>query len=132
MSHLLLFRPEIKQVLNGSLHLDGLTRIDLLAEASQLVHLVRVVGQQTQALDAKLPQELRAEEILPLVSVEAQSQIGLQRVHALLLQIAGNVSEIDVGENVDPPAHHHVGVDQRMETLRRGIVDDTAFDGVTQ
>ena len=101
----------------------------IVSENGILVDIPAVIGR------------IRRQEIsvrLPSIGIEighhkgrCQQRVGLV-FHALLLQIAGNVSEIDVGENVDPPAHHHVGVDQRMETLRRGIVDDTAFVGVTQ
>ena len=89
MSHPNLLGSQIEQVICGSAHLNGHPLCDLHAVLGQLVHLVRVVGQQPQALYTQLPQDLRAGVIFSLVPLESQRQVGFQGVHPLLLQLVG-------------------------------------------
>ena len=81
-------------------HLDGHPAVDVHAELSQLIQLVRVVGQKAHALHPQVPQDLGPDIILPLVGGKAQGQVGLQGVHALLLKSIG----LQLVDEADAPA----------------------------
>ena len=100
MAHAHLFGFEVEGVVGGGLHLDGDALGDLDAELLELVDLVGVVGEQTHGLDAELPQDLGPDEVFAFVSGKAQGQVGLEGVHALLLELVG----LEFVDQADPAA----------------------------
>ena len=52
-------------------------------------HFVRVVGQQPDGSETELPQHFRSRQIDPLVGVEPQLLVGVERVETSILQPIG-------------------------------------------
>ena len=100
VAHALLLGLEIEEIVVGGLDLDGDPLGDLHAELGELVDLVRVVGQKAQALHAQRAEDLGADVVLPLVPGKAQGQVGVQGVHALLLELIGP----ELVDEADAPA----------------------------
>ena len=73
--------------MRGRLHLDGHALCYIKAESGQLIDLVGVVGEKAHALYAQCAQDLRAYVVLALIGGKAQRNVGLECIHALLLQL---------------------------------------------
>ena len=71
----------------GCGHLNRHAIGDFKAKLRKLIDLVRVIGQKTHGLHTQIAQDLRADEVLTLISLEAQCKICLKRIHALILQL---------------------------------------------
>ena len=91
---------QIEAVFLGGLHLDGYPLHDGQAEIGELVHLVRVVGEQAHGLHTQIAEDLGADVVLPEISGKAQGQVGLQGVHALILEGVG----LQLVQQADAPA----------------------------
>ena len=59
------------------------------AEAGEAGDLLGIVGHQPHRLESQAAQHLRRRQIDPLIGVEAQLEIGLQRIGAAVLQAIG-------------------------------------------
>src|ERR1700744_2579174 len=62
---------------------------DADAIAFERNHFVWVVGQQPDRTETELPQHFRRRQIDPLVSIEAQLLIGVERIETGILQPIG-------------------------------------------
>ena len=89
MAHFDLFRAQIERIVLLRRDLDRDALLDLDAEAVQTVDLFRIVGQQTQLLCAEVLQDLRADPVFAQVGREAELDVRLDRVEALLLKLVG-------------------------------------------
>ena len=87
MMHLIFFRAHIAQVVGVGLHLDGDILHDGYSITLQSYALDGVVGHQAQALGVHGTQYLCTYAVVALVGIEAQVDICLHGVFALLLQL---------------------------------------------
>src|SRR5208337_2502642 len=81
------------------------------AVAAQALQLARIVGQQPHLADSQVAQDLRADPIVAQVLLEAQLEVGLDRVQSAILQRVGP----DLVAQSDPAAllmeiDNHAGV----------------------
>ena len=89
MSHLNLLGSEVERVVLLRCNLNRHALGDLYAEAVQTVNLLRIIGQQAQLLRAEVLQDLRADPVFAQVGREAELDVRLDRVEALLLKLVG-------------------------------------------
>ena len=87
MAHLFLLRFQVEAVMVGRRHLNRHTIGDFETELGELINLIGVIGQKTHGLHAQIAQDLRADEVLAFISLEAQCKICFKRIHALVLQL---------------------------------------------
>ena len=59
------------------------------AQAADAGHFVRVVGDQLHAGDAQVFHDLHGQVVLALVGLEAEGDVGLDGVHAVVLERVG-------------------------------------------
>ena len=86
MSHLVLLCSEIEFVVFSRFDYNRDALDDLHAEIAETVNLLRIVSQQAERLCAEVAQDLRADVVFAQVLVEAESEVSLDRVHALILK----------------------------------------------
>ena len=85
------------------------------AESARPVGLRRVVGEQPDALDAELVEDRRADAVVAVVDGQAELEVGVDGVEALVLQLVGPQL---VGD-ADPPALVAAQVDDDAAARRR-------------
>ena len=121
MPHLRPLGAQVGLVVRVGLDADGHRLDDLEAVAGEADDLLRVVGQQADLPHAEIEEDLRAEAVLAQVGREAELEIGLHRVEALLLQLVG----VDLrGEADAAPLLPHVEQDAAaglLDLLQRGV-----------
>ena len=87
MSQLVLFGLEVSAVLVGYIG-DNLYLIDYLqSEAFETDALLGVVGEKLHLVDAKIEKYLGSDAVLSGIGGEAERDVGLYRVHALVLEV---------------------------------------------
>ena len=95
---------------------SGLTRHDrrdplgdLEAEALEAAVLGRVVRDEPHRGDAEVDEDLRADAVLPAVDGQAELEVGVDGVAALLLQAVGGdlVADADAAALVAAEVHDH-------------------------
>src|SRR5579884_1591980 len=87
--HLLLLRQQVALVLGAHRRLDLLHVHDLQPERLEPHALRGVVGHEPHAPHAEVYQDLRADAVVAGVGREAQVDVGLDGVHAPVLQLVG-------------------------------------------
>ncbi len=89
VSHALLFCSQIAEIVFVRCHLDGHVLYDFQSVGLQSYAFHGVVGHQTHLVYAYVAQHLCTATIVALISLESQTEIGIYRVIALLLQFVG-------------------------------------------
>mgnify|MGYP002063552401 CR=1 FL=1 len=97
MAHAGFLRVQIPGVLDVGFDLHRHPVGDFQIVAFQPHDLAGIVGHQTHAAHAQIPQDLRSDAVVPQVRREAQLLVGLDRVPTRLLQLVGEdlVGETD-------------------------------------
>src|SRR3712207_3330043 len=80
---------EVAVVVAVGLHLKRHALGDLEPEAPEAHHLRQVVGQEPDALEAEVLEDLGPDAVVPEVGGEAELLVGLDGVHALVLEVVG-------------------------------------------
>src|SRR5262249_27286993 len=86
MSELRLLGAQIVDVPGMRRHLERSARDDADAVGLQASDLLGIVGEQADALDTEVAQDLRADAIVTQVFAEAQLEVRLDRVPPAILQ----------------------------------------------
>ena len=86
MAELLLLGPEVSDVAAPRRHLERHALDDVDAVALQPGDLARVVGQEPDALDAEIAQDLRADPVVARILLEPELQVGLDGVPPAVLE----------------------------------------------
>ena len=116
VAELVALGPQVAEVVLLRRHLDRHRRGDRQAVALEPDDLARVVGQQADGREAEVGEDLRADAVVAQVGREAELEVGLDRVEALLLQLVG----AELVEQADAAAL--LGeVEQDAATLRPSI-----------
>ena len=89
MSHFFLFGFQIPAVVFLGRDDDGNPFDDLDAVAVDADDLLRIVGQQPDAFDAEVEQDLCAGAVFAEVGGKTEFQVGFHRVAALFLEFVG-------------------------------------------
>jgi hypothetical protein len=82
---LVALRAEVLPVRLGRRNLDRDALGDVQPVPLEADDLLRVVGQELEVLDAEVDEDLRADPVVAQVGVEAERDVGLDRVLALIL-----------------------------------------------
>src|SRR5918993_4922420 len=86
---LLPLRLEVALVVAVGLHLDGDALGYLQPEAPQAHDFRKIVGKETYALQVEVFEDLGSDPVVPEVGGETELLVGLDRVHALILEVVG-------------------------------------------
>ena len=97
VAHLVAFGFEILRVVLVGLELDGHLLDDLEFVPLQTDDLARVVGHEADLTDAEIKEDLCAEAVVAQVHREAELEVRLHRVVALLLELVS----VDLGGQSD-------------------------------
>jgi hypothetical protein len=89
VAHLVALRAEVGAVVVGGGDLDGELLDDLEAVAGDGVDLLGVVGEEAHLADAEVEEDLRAGAVLAEVGGQAELEVGLDGVGALVLEGVG-------------------------------------------
>ena len=100
MAQLVALRLEVVAVLVVRLDLDRLLRDGREPEAADPGDLPRVVRQDADRGQPEVGEDLRADAVLARVGLEAELEVGLDRVETLLLELVG----AQLVEQPDPAA----------------------------
>src|SRR5215212_7066570 len=80
---------QVALVVPVRLHLDGDALGDLQPEAPEAYDLRQVIGEQTDALEVEVFEDLSPHSVVPQVGREAEFLVGLDGVHPLILEVVG-------------------------------------------
>ena len=89
VTHLGVLGVHIELVFLVASHLNRLAANDLEPETVETVDLGRVVGHEAELVDAEIGKDRSACAILAQVGSEAEGEVRLDGVHALILQVIG-------------------------------------------
>ena len=89
VAHLGVLGVHIELVFLITGHLYGFPTYDLQAEAVDAAYLQRIVGHEYEVLDAEVGKDACSCTILTKVGSEAECNVCLYCVHALVLQVVG-------------------------------------------
>src|SRR3954463_10527595 len=100
MTQLRLLGAEVLDVPGMRRHLERRARHDADAVRLEAADLLRVVGQQADVTHAEVAQYLRTDAVVAQIVAEAELEVRLDGVAALILQRVG----ADLVRQPDPPA----------------------------
>src|SRR5439155_3631888 len=100
VAELRLLRAKVPDVTGPRLGLERRTGHDIDAVALEAADLLGVVGEEPDAVDTQVAQDLRADPVVPQILAEAELQVRLDGVPALVLERVG----ADLVRQPDPPA----------------------------
>src|SRR5262245_57276182 len=80
VAELLLLRAQVGDVAAPCRHFEREPLDDLDPVVLQPDHLARIVGQEAHLAHAEIAQDLRADPVVPQVGLEAELEVGLDRV----------------------------------------------------
>src|ERR1700737_312593 len=108
MTELRLLGPKVRDVLIVRRGPQRNPLDDLETESVEATVLGRVVGHEAHGRDAEIDEDLRADAVLALVDREAELDVGLDGVTALVLQVVRPhlVTEPDATTFVAAQVHH--------------------------
>ena len=100
MPHLLFLRLEVGAIRLGGRHLERNPIHDLEPESAQRSVLLGVVGHQPKPSRPQVVEDLGPRAVVPRVRLEAEVEVRVDRVSALILELVG----LELVEQPDAPA----------------------------
>ena len=98
VAHLVALGPQVGLVVGVGCGFDRHLLADREAVALEPDDLLRVVGEDADAGQAEVAEDLGADPVVAQVGGQAELEVGLDRVRALLLQLVG----LELVEQADP------------------------------
>jgi len=89
MRHPFRLGAQVTQVFAMVADFDGNPLRDLDTMLPEFLHLMRVIGNQPDGPDAKVTQDAGGNAVIALIGLMTEMDIGLHRIHPLILEIVG-------------------------------------------